>query len=103
MPDDGKRYEILDNDLNVQGAPDLCVEILSPSTRRRDLAQKRDIYARFGVREYWLVDPDAGSITVLTRDAGRYVSLSEATGDTVVPSNVLPDLRVTASTLLPPA
>ncbi len=94
---------ILDNDLNVQGAPDLCVEILSPSTRRRDLAQKRDIYARFGVREYWLVDPDAERVTVLTLDAGRYVPWGEANGDAGVPSLVLPDLPVVAASLFPSA
>jgi len=91
----------LGNGMNVQGPPDLCVEILSPGTRGRDLAQKRDIYARFGVREYWLVDPDAESSMVLTLDAGRYVPLGEAKGDTLVPSRVLPALPVAAVTLFP--
>ena len=42
------------------GAPDLVVEILSPTTRRRDEAHKLRLYDRSGVREYWLADPDAG-------------------------------------------
>ena len=42
---------------NIQGAPDLVVEILSPSTARRDWQDKREIYARYGVREYWIADP----------------------------------------------
>ena len=41
----------------VQGAPDLVVEILSPSTAHRDRGIKLDLYARRGVREYWIVDP----------------------------------------------
>lgn len=60
---------------NVQGAPDLVVEILSPSTADRDLAIKRDLYARHGVREYWIVDTDARTVTVLVRDAERYTEL----------------------------
>ena len=49
----------------VRGAPDLVVEILSPSTAARDRTLKRVLYARHGVREYWLVDPDAETITVM--------------------------------------
>lgn len=52
---------------NVQGAPDLVVEILSPATAERDRMLKLDLYARHGVIEYWIVDPDARTITVLLR------------------------------------
>ena len=44
-------------DANIQGAPDLVVEILSPSTASRDWRDKLDLYARHGVAEYWLMDP----------------------------------------------
>ena len=50
---------------NVQGAPDLVVEILSPSTATRDRTFKRTLYARHGVNEYWMVDTTAKDITVL--------------------------------------
>ena len=50
---------------NVLGAPDLVVEILSPSTAGRDRTLKRSLYAKHGVKEYWLVDPDARTVTVL--------------------------------------
>lgn len=49
----------------IAGAPDLVVEILSPTTARRDTGLKKALYARAGVREYWLVDTDAESIAVL--------------------------------------
>ena len=57
---------------NVQGAPDLVVEILSPSTADRDLTVKRGIYARHGVQEYWIVDTDARTVTVLLRDSQEF-------------------------------
>ena len=42
---------------NIQGSPDLIVEILSDSTRRRDERLKRNLYEQHGVKEYWIVDP----------------------------------------------
>ena len=50
---------------NIQGAPDLVVEILSPSTAQYDKEYKLGLYGRHGVREYWLVDPDAETVEVL--------------------------------------
>ena len=52
---------------NLRGAPALVVEINSPSTSRRDRREKRELYTREGVREYWIIDPDAGTITVFRR------------------------------------
>jgi Uma2 family endonuclease len=49
---------------NVQGAPNLVVEIGSPSTRRRDEIIKRTLYERFGVEEYWVIDPELETIAV---------------------------------------
>jgi len=57
---------------NIRGAPDLAIEIISPSTQRRDRIVKRDLYARHGVREYWLIDPYAKTATVLTLGANGY-------------------------------
>lgn len=48
----------------VHGAPDLVVEVLSPSTMRNDKTSKKDVYARCGVGEYWLVNPVDKSIEV---------------------------------------
>ncbi len=56
---------------NVQGAPDLVVEILSPSTARRDWTQKRELYARHGVKEMWLVDPEERKLWALVLRDGN--------------------------------
>ena len=55
----------------VHGAPDLVVEILSPSTRKVDEAIKRRLYDRVDVREYWIVDPELEIVKVYRRDEGR--------------------------------
>lgn len=57
---------------NVQGAPDLVVEILSPATAERDRTIKLDLYATHGVKEYWIVDPDAKTIMVMLRGVGGF-------------------------------
>ena len=66
-----ERSHIITED-NVQGAPDLVVEIRSPSTARQDWTVKRDLYERHGVREYWLVDPEAATISVLLLCDGKF-------------------------------
>ncbi len=66
-----ERTEIITPD-NVRGAPDMVVEILSPATAERDRTIKLDLYAQHGVKEYWIVDPDARKITVLLRGEGVF-------------------------------
>jgi Uma2 family endonuclease len=62
--------------VNIRGAPDLVVEILSPSTASRDWRDKLDLYAEYGVKEYWLVDPDARTVTVLLLEAGAFAEVA---------------------------
>ena len=65
-----ERIDIIGED-KIEGAPDLIVEILSPSTAYYDLRHKKDVYARGGVREYWIVDPLEKSIEIHTNtDSG---------------------------------
>jgi len=56
----------------LEGAPDLAIEILSPTSRVQDRKVKRELYARFGVREYWLVDPDEKTVELLVLGAQTY-------------------------------
>lgn len=56
----------------VYGAPDLVVEVLSASTAKRDRGHKKDIYARCGVREYWIVNPDSRSAEVYLLQDGQF-------------------------------
>ncbi len=55
-----------------KGAPDLIIEILSPSTARMDRFIKYDMYQQAGVREYWIVDPDTKTVMVHTLEDGHY-------------------------------
>jgi len=55
----------------IQGDPDLVVEILSPGTEERDRGYKKALYGRYGVREYWLVDPDQGRVEVYRHRQGE--------------------------------
>ncbi len=72
-----KEREHIITPTNIQGAPDLLIEILSPSTRRRDRTTKRDLYARHGVREYWLADPDAQTVVVMLLNDGEFETARE--------------------------
>ncbi len=69
-----ERSSIVTQD-NAQGAPDLVVEVLSPDRENWDRVTKRAVYAQYGVREYWLVDPHSRTVELLARDAGGLRSL----------------------------
>jgi Uma2 family endonuclease len=74
--------------------PDLVVEILSPSTARRDRTEKKDVYAQSGVEEYWIVDGPKRRVFVFSREGGIF-GAPETTTAGAVRSRLLPDLRVT--------
>ena len=65
-----EREHLLSSGENVQGAPDLVIEILSPATADRDQGYKRELYGRCGVTEYWLVDPIAETVSIHRQRAG---------------------------------
>jgi len=63
--------------VRVEGPPDLVIEIIS-GTSRRDRVEKLALYAKYGVAEYWIVDPDSQLIEFLINENGRYVVQSPA-------------------------
>ena len=76
-------------DANIRGAPDLVVEILSPGTAERDRTFKRDLYARHGVKEYWMVDTELRRIYQLILDADEFrLAGVFGMGDTLVSSTL---------------
>ena len=79
---------------NIQGAPDLVVEIPSSSTERFDRGYKRTMYARNGVREYWLVDPAGETVEVMTEAEEGFVTESIYQRDQILVSPLLPGLSI---------
>ena len=73
----------------IIGAPDLVVEILSPSTAGYDRREKQDAYARAGVGEYWIVDPGAQTVELLTLAPGGYRAPGVFRGQARLPSSVV--------------
>jgi Uma2 family endonuclease len=87
-------------DKHVRGAPAIVIEMLSPGTRRRDETLKRELYARTGVREYWMVDPDQRAIRVCRWHAGAAtVEDVTAVAGEVFTTDLLPGLEVNVSDL----
>ncbi len=90
-----ERREIL-SEANIVGAPDLVIEILSPSTADRDKNLKLSLYVRAGVREYWIVDPVEETVQVLELGSEGYeVDRTYTAGK--VPSSVLPGSKIEIS------
>jgi len=89
------------NEKNIAGAPDLIIEILSPSSRRVDEEIKRQRYAHFGVREYWIVDPKAEHLRCYRRGSGGVAAPEQLSGEAVLETPLLPGFRLALATLFP--
>ncbi len=87
----------------IQGAPDLVIEILSPSSSEKDRELKRKLYALHGVREYWLVDPDAKSIEVLVRREGDLRTAQTFVSEDWLTSPLLQDFRLSLAAVFMPS
>jgi Uma2 family endonuclease len=76
----------------IEGAPDLLIEVLSAGSARRDRGEKLSLYAKAGIREYWIVEPETRHIEFLVHEAGRFVvSLPDAG---VYRSQQIPELHL---------
>jgi Uma2 family endonuclease len=95
-----ERSEII-TEANIQGAPDLVVEVLSPSNIRLDTVVKRRLYAQYGVKEYWIVAPDSEHVEVflLSADATYPKPTLYEPGDRLT-SALLPGLEISVADLL---
>jgi len=79
---------------NIQNAPDLVIEIISENTAYRDLVQKKRLYARFGVKEYWIVIPDEGSIEIYILKDNSYILYKAFNRDNSLESPYFKDLKI---------
>lgn len=83
----------------TDGAPTLAVEILSPSTTRIDRERKLQLYERYGVPHYWIVDPVGRAIDVYRAVSNRYGAPDHRVGDDLTDLPPFPELRIAAATL----
>ena len=89
------------DDAGCKGAPDLVMEILSPSTMRHDRFTKFNLYQRAGVREYWIVDPSSKSVQVFVLEDGNYKAQDFGTVGDVIKVNVLDGCFIELSKVFP--
>jgi Uma2 family endonuclease len=85
----------------VEGAPDLLVEILSPSNWLYDRREKMQAYQEAGVAEYWIVDPRALTIDVYVLEQGAYVLMGQYRIGELARSQVLPGFEVSVERIFP--
>jgi Uma2 family endonuclease len=92
------RLDIVQED-RITGPPDLAVEIISPSSRRTDAYAKKAGYARFGVREYWLIDPDNRRVAFYRLSGQEYTEVPAKKG--IYRSEAVPGFWLRANWLWP--
>ncbi len=88
-----KRLDIIKKE-KIEGAPDLIIEILSPSTAYYDLVHKKEVYARHRVREYWIVDPIGKWIELYKNDNGAFLLVTKARKGESISSEILAGFKV---------
>ena len=89
------------DDHGCKGAPDLVIEILSPSTRRHDRMTKFRLYQQAGVREYWIVDPEGKDVQAFVLEGGRYFVNGYGTAEDQLKVEVLEDCVIDLSAVFP--
>ena len=89
------------DDKGCNGAPDMVIEIISPSSAHLDKVLKFKKYQHVGVREYWIVDPTDKTVTVFLLENGNYIAKSYGMADTV-PVHVLEGCEISLPKAFPP-
>lgn len=82
-----KNLSIVDPNGHVHGVPDLIIEILSPGNKKHDTVRKKELYEKFGVKEYWIVDPSTKNTIAYSLADNKFISLGEFQG--IVQSTLL--------------
>jgi Uma2 family endonuclease len=80
---------------HIVGAPELVVEVVSPGSQTYDRHRKLEAYARAGVPEYWVVDPEACTVEVFVREGNEYSSEGVYQGQAMLPSHIVAGLPAT--------
>ena len=75
-----EQMDILGDDGYVHGAPHLVIEVLSPGTSKYDKTKKKEIYGEYGVKEYWLIDPQTLQCTGFVNEGTSFKSLPSSQG-----------------------
>jgi len=96
-----KEHSEIITEKNIRGTPDLVVEILSKSTAATDRILKRDLYAQFEVREYWIVDPDANTVEVYVWTPTRYQKKKGLGRTDRLTTEVIPGLVIALEEVFP--
>ena len=84
---------------NLQGAPDLAIEVLSESTEKRDRTTKLELYGKFGVQEYWIIDPYGPSADIYRRGEKGLTLAAKLSAADSLNSPLLPGFSVPLNTL----
>ena len=95
-----ERHQII-GDLNIQGAPDLVMEVLSPSNAEYERTLKYEIYAEAGVPEYWIIDPHERTVEVFVLRGGAYEPLGHFGESETALSEILDGFTVAIDAIIP--
>ncbi len=71
---------IIDEEGTIHGVPDLLIEVLSPGNRNYDLITKKNLYEKFGVKEYWVIDPKSNEVFGYFLTGGKYQAVEKSVG-----------------------
>ena len=94
-----ERLPLLANRRVARVAPDLAIEVISPRTASNDRGRKMRMFARYGVREYWIVDPESERVEVHTLEGEAFRLVQEAAGNSSITSPLLGPLGGAVSVL----
>ena len=84
----------------LMGPADLAAEVVSLGSRDRDRIEKRDLYEQYGIQEYWIIDPEAGSADVLFLEHGTYQLVMRCGTGQTAGSRLLPGFQISMDDLL---